>query len=108
MIDAFRRALVPLTGTVVLAAIVTACSGSSSESGAIATSGQDAASIGVQVAPGGFITVENRSGLPLIGMEVTAKPLGGLSPYSFAISRMETGGKTNLSLGDLREPRGGR
>lgn len=49
-----------------------------------------------------FVTVENLSGQPLVDVHVAIKPYGVSSPYATIISRMETGEKRDLSVGEFR------
>ena len=103
---AIRRTLVPVTLVVVFAWIVSGCSGTSSQTvGAVGTSGQSgSAAIGLDMSPGGFtITVENRSGHPLVDMEVAINPVARLAPYTARIPRLETDGKRDFLLGEFRE-----
>lgn len=102
---ASRRALVPITLVFVFASIVSGCSRTSKDAGAVGTSGQlGAAAIGLDMSPGGFlITVENKSGHPLTNMEVAINPAARSAPYVAQVARLETGSKRDFSLGEFRE-----
>lgn len=107
MLDAIRRALYSLPFVVVAAVIASACSGSSAEDGAVGTGGSADSALGVNILGGGaFITIENRADQVLLDVVVTANPLGGRTPYTTTIRRLEVRSKRELSLGDLREPQG--
>ncbi len=106
---ASRRALVPITLVFALALFVSACSPGSQEARAVGDS-----EIGLDMTSGGFtITVENRAGHQLIQVEVainvnpSAPPLLR-GPYIAKVSRLATGGKRVLSLGEFATPRGAR
>jgi hypothetical protein len=85
-----RRALVFITVVLVPAWIAPGCSAP--------TSGEPAV-IGIQITPG-FITVENRTGRPLVGMDVTiiVPPV----QYIARVPRMEASDMRVLSLGDFK------
>lgn len=107
MFDAIRRALFSRPVVLLAAILATACSGSSAEDGAVGTGGTVDSPVGVNVLAGGaFITIENRADHVLLDVVVTAKPMGGRTPYATTIKRLEAGSKRELSLGDLREPQG--
>ena len=95
----------PLITVVALVAgwLATACSGTTSgqrESGSVGSSGTSSAAIAIQTTPS-FVTIENRAGLPLVDVRIALKSVSGMS-FSTSISRLETGAKRDLSLGDLR------
>ena len=103
---AVRRTLVPLTLVLVFAWILSGCSSTSSQTvGAVGTSGQSSSAvIGLDMSPGGFsITVENRSGHPLVDIQVAINPVARLAPYTTRIPRLETEGKHDFLLGEFRE-----
>ncbi len=105
MNEAIRRTLVPVTFAFALALTVAACSDPSTATGAVGTSGQlGAAAIGLDMSPGGFsITVENKSGHPLVDMQVAINPARGSAPYVANVTRLETGSKRDFSITEFTE-----
>ena len=103
MTHAFRRGFVGIAGALVLASILSGCSGSSpgnAGSKATGTSGSVPVPIDVQITLL-FVTVENRAGQPLLDMDVTIRPVGGAMRFTTSIRRMESGERRDLSLGDF-------
>lgn len=49
-----------------------------------------------------YITVENRTGGPLVGGQVEIIPVGILPPFTSTLPRLETGGKTEMGLNTFR------
>ena len=98
MTYAFRP--VPLAIAFVLSSIVAACSGSSS--GTVGTSGQNEPAVVTVDISSFFVTVENRSGGPLLDVDVAIKAVGGLSSFSKLVPRLDNGEKRDLSLADFR------
>ncbi len=49
-----------------------------------------------------FITVENRTGGPLVGGEVQIIPVGILPPFTARLPRLENGGETTIRLNTFR------
>lgn len=85
-----RRALVFIIVVLVPAWIVPGCSATTSEEPTV---------IGIQITPG-FITIENRTGRPLVGMDITIR----VPPvqYIARVPRMEPSDMRVLSLGDFK------
>ena len=103
MTHAFRRGFVGIAGALVLASILSGCSGRSSGnagSKATGTAGSMPVPIDVQITSL-FVTVENRAGQPLLDMDVTIRPVGGAMRFTTTIRRMESGERRDLSLGDF-------
>jgi len=98
---ALRHALAAATGTLVLGVIVSGCSGVARDGGAVGTSGQGVPVIGIE-ASSFFVTVENRAGQPLVNVRVAINAAGSLAPFTDTISRLESGEKRNVSMGDFR------
>ena len=92
-----RRVLVPLVSASVLGAILTACS--SSANGAIGTSGQADAFVIVDTSSPPIITVENRTGQPLLDVTLTIK--SGMLAFTGSVSRLEANEKRPMKHGDL-------
>jgi hypothetical protein len=92
-----RRALAPLVGAIALGSVLSACSDSSVD-GAVATAGQsEFITIDTKSPP--FVTVENRSGQPLLDVNVTLK--SGILTFSDSISRLETNEKRQMRHNDF-------
>ena len=76
--------------------------------GAAACSGGDSGAGGSVDAPFAivisqtYITVENRTGAPLVGGQVDIIPAGVLPPFRSALPRLEAGGKSDLMLNAFR------
>ena len=49
-----------------------------------------------------FITIENRTGTPLVGGTVDIVPRGVLPPFRTALPRLEAGGKSDIMLNSFR------
>ena len=49
-----------------------------------------------------YITVENRTGLPIVGGDVEIIPVGILPPFSASLPRLEPGGGTTIQLNAFR------
>ena len=105
---ASRRALFPITLAFALASFVSACSPGSQQAGVAGTSGQADSAIGLDMTSGGFtITVENRTVHELVKVEVAINiansgvPPALRGPYIAKVSRIETGSKRVLSLGEF-------
>ena len=49
-----------------------------------------------------FITIENRTGGPLVGGQVQIIPIGILPPFTSRLPRLEAGGETNILLNTFR------
>jgi hypothetical protein len=95
-----RRASVVLA--FVLSSIAAACSGLSSGGGSgVGTSGQGESSFDVRIT-GSIVTIENHAGGPLLDVDVTIKPVGGIMSFTKSVSRMETSEKRDLFVTDFR------
>ncbi len=96
-----RRARAAVVGTLVLGWIVSGCYGSARESGAVGTSGEREPAIVVETSSM-YVTVENRSGAPLLDLRVAIKPVGVGTPFTTTISRLEGGERRDVLLGNFR------
>lgn len=76
-----------------------ACSGGN-ETGAAGTSGA-AAPFTIEVSQT-YITVENRTGLPLAGGQMEIIPAGVLPPFKSTLPRIENGAKRDVMLNTFR------
>lgn len=105
MAYARQRALAAILGMLVLSWTGPGCSGSARESGAVGTSGAGASAIGIKTSSL-FVTIENRTGGPLVNLRVTINPVGGLTVFTHRISRLEAGEKRDVWLSAFRAPDG--
>jgi hypothetical protein len=93
-----RRVLVSLVGAFALGSILSACSGSNPD-GAVGTSGESDTFVGVDVSTPPFVTVENRTGQPLVDVNVGIK--SGMLTYSGTVSRLEAKEKRQIRHADF-------
>jgi len=99
MITAFRT--VVLSGVVLAACLVAACSSTStSAAGAVGTSGETAAFMSVELSSI-VMVIENQAAQPLLDIRLAIKPVGGATEFTKLVSRMEAGEKRTISLGDF-------
>jgi len=99
MAHARQTALAAVVGILVLSWTASGCSGSARESGSVGTSGGSAITIETSSL---FVTVENRTGRPLIDLRVTINPVGAVTTFTSVISRLEAGEKRNVPLSAFR------
>lgn len=95
------RALRPtLSGAVALAAtFAIACSPSSARGPAGGPPGQKQF---LSIQPSSIVmTVENREQQPLLDVRIAIRPIGGQTEYTKLMSRLESGEKRNISLGEF-------
>jgi hypothetical protein len=80
-----------------------ACSGGNPETaGATGTAGESvAAPVAITVSQT-YITVENRTGAPLVGGEMEISQVGVRPPYRTALPRLETGARRDIMLNTFR------
>jgi hypothetical protein len=76
-------------------ALFTACSGSSPETVGAAGTGGENTPFGVQVAETD-LTIENRTGTPVVGGEMEIVPLGILPPFKAQLPRLEPTAKRQI------------
>lgn len=75
-----------------------ACSGGNPEAG---TAGGEEALFAIEISQT-YITVENRTGGPLVGGQVEIIPVGILPPFTSRLPRLEAGGETTILLNTFR------
>ncbi|MBI2827676.1 MAG: hypothetical protein HYX77_00205 [Acidobacteria bacterium] len=78
-----------------LAACAAACSSGNPEAGSAD------APIGIQILQT-YVTVENRTGAPLVGGEIDIIPAGVLPPFKAALPRLEAGAKRDIPFNTFR------
>ena len=78
-----------------------ACSGGNPESGAAGTAGDANAPFGVEVSQT-YITIENRTGAPIVGGSMEIVPRGVLQPFRSALPRLENGASRQITLNTFR------
>jgi hypothetical protein len=77
-----------------------ACSGGDLGAGAAGTAGVDAP-VAITVSQT-YITVENRTGGPLVGGDLEITQVGVRPPYRTTLPRLETGAKRDIMLNTFR------
>jgi hypothetical protein len=99
MITAART--VVLAGVVLAACLAAGCSSTStSAAGAVGTSGETAAFMGVELSSI-VMVIENQAAQPLLDIRLAIKPVGGATEFTKLVNRMEAGEKRTISLGDF-------
>jgi hypothetical protein len=93
-----RRALVALVTAIALGSVLSACSSSSAD-GAVGTAGEGEAFVVLDTASGPFVVVENRTGQPLVDVNLAIR--SGMIPYSASVSRLEANEKRQIRHGDF-------
>ena len=93
-----RRVLVPLVCAFALGSILSACS-SSNPDDAVGTSGESDAFVSVDVSTPPFVTLENRTGQPLVDVNVGIK--SGMLTYTGTVSRLEAKEKRQIRHADF-------
>lgn len=102
MTRSLRRSLLAVAGLISAACFFAACSSTKqNEAGAIATSGVDAAAIGLETSDL-YVGITNNAGRPLEQVRITIHVVGNSPPFTTTISRMETGEKRELSPANFR------
>ena len=96
------RVSVPYVAVVALALCTAACSGGSAESAAAAgTAGTANAPIGITI-ENTYITIENRTGAPLLDGQMEITQLGVRPPFRMTMPRLENGSARDFTLGQFR------
>jgi hypothetical protein len=97
------RRLVLVTAALIAASgLVSACStATTSETGALATSGVEPAAIALETS-NQYVTVTNNAGRPIEDIRIAIQPIGTAPPFSSTLRRMENGEKRDISLGQFR------
>ena len=97
-----RRSLLAVVGLISGASCFPACSTAKPpEAGATATSGVDAAAIGLETSDL-YVQITNNAGRPLEQVRITIHVVGNSPPFTTTISRMENGEKRELSPASFR------
>src|SRR5688572_7449350 len=91
-----RASILRATFPLLVLCTAAACSGGNPEAGATGTAGA-AAPVAITVSQT-YITVENRTGAPLVGGDMEITQLGVRPPYRTALPRLEAGGKRDITL----------
>ncbi len=95
-----RQARVRVSTLGVTLTLLTVCAAAACSDADTAANSVDAP-FGVEVSQT-FITVENRTGGPLVGGQVEIIPVGILPPFTSTLPRLETGGITEMGLNTFR------
>lgn len=96
----FRGFAVAALSVSLAASVLAACSsGPEAEAGSIATSGAEP--LAITVSPT-HVTIENRSGAPLLEGQVLIVPRGVAPPFTAALPRIEGSQKRDIALSDIR------
>src|SRR5262245_48754388 len=98
-----RRVVATFFGILAASWLLAACthSGSGPESGTTGTSGESSVAIGIETSQL-FVTVENKAGAPLLGLQIAVQSVGGSLKFIASIPRMESGEKRDISISDFR------
>ncbi len=81
-----------------------ACGGNPEEAAAAGTAGSEAPFV-IQVSQT-YITIENRTGVPLAGGLIEIIPRGVLPPFKSTLPRLENGARRDVQLNTFRAPDG--
>jgi hypothetical protein len=96
------RVPVPHVAVVALVLCTAACSGGSPETAAAAgTAGSANAPIGITI-ENTYVTVENRTGAPLVEGQMEITQLGVRPPFRITMQRLENGSARDFTLGQFR------
>jgi hypothetical protein len=102
MLLAFRRSLLTVAVLVCSTGVFMACSAAKlPETGPVATSGADAAAIGVETSDL-YVRITNNAGRPLEEVRVAIRVVGNAPPFMTTVRRMENGEKRDLSPNSFR------
>ena len=97
------RVRVPTLMLLVLCAA--ACGGDPESAAAAGTAGTADAPIAIEIS-NTYISVENRTGVPLLGGEMVITQLGARPPFRAALPRLENGLTRDFTLNTFRAPDG--
>ena len=96
------RRLVTTAGLIAAGWLLSACSNTtSSEAGALATSGIEPAAIALETS-NSFVTITNNAGRPIEDVRLAIQPVGTSPPFTSTLRRMENGEKREISLAQFR------
>jgi hypothetical protein len=95
------RVPVPYVAAVALALCTAACSGGSPEAAAAAAADAANAPIGITI-ENTYVTIENRTGAPLLEGQMEITQLGVRPPFRMTMQRLENGSARDFTLGQFR------
>jgi predicted small secreted protein len=97
------RRLITATAALIAASwLLSACSNATtSEAGALATSGVEPATIALE-ASNQYVTITNNAGRPIEEVKIAIQPIGNAPPFTSMLRRMENGEKREISLNQFR------
>jgi predicted small secreted protein len=97
------RRLITATAALIAASwLLSACSNATtSEAGALATSGLEPATIALE-ASNQYVTITNNAGRPIEEVKIAIQPIGNAPPFTSTLRRMENGEKREISLSQFR------
>jgi hypothetical protein len=96
------RRLVTIAALIAASWLLSACSNATtSEAGALATSGVEPATIALE-ASNQYVTITNNAGRPLEEIRIAIQPIGNAPPFASTLRRMENGEKRDISLAQFR------
>ena len=99
----FRIGVSTLRATLTLLALTTAaCSGGNPEAGATATAGADSPVVVQLSDTQTYVSIENKTGAPLVGGELQIVQTGVRPPYKANLPRIENGMKRDIVLTTFR------
>jgi hypothetical protein len=99
-----RGSVLPLTALLTLALSAAGCGSGDTESGGVGTSGS-AAPIGIEVSSS-YVTIENRTGVPLIDGQVEIISGGVRPPFRARLARIESHARQDVLFTQFRSPDG--
>lgn len=105
MVWPVRRAQAAISGALFVAAVLPGCASPARESGAVGTVGESRPAIAIDTSARS-VTVENRSGAPLVDVQVVLNPVGSVPPFTTVIPRLEPGAVRSVALGEFRNENG--
>lgn len=98
----FRVRVSTLRATLTLLALCTAaCSGGTPEADTAGTAGNADAPLLVQLSQT-YVTIENRTGAPLLGGEMEIRQIGVRPPFKANLPRLENGSTRDFTLSTFR------
>ena len=98
----FRRLVTATAGLIAASWLLSACSNTtSSEAGALATTGIEPAAIALDTS-NSYVTITNNAGRPIEDVRLAIQPIGTSPPFTSTLRRMENGEKREISLAQFR------
>ena len=95
-----RASVLRVTSLLLALCTVGACGGNPEEAAAAGTAGSEAPFV-IEVSQT-YITVENRTGVPLAGGQMEIIPRGVLPPFKSTLPRLENGAKRDIQMNTFR------